>query len=50
VVVGVVEGVGIKGGEGTRGKEEEAAAETNTVGGAAGLLEGAEKEGLVEGK
>jgi hypothetical protein len=46
-----VEGVGIKGGEGTRGKEEEeTAVETNTVGGAAGLLEGAEKEGLVEGK
>jgi hypothetical protein len=49
-VVGVVVGMGVEGGYGTGREKEKAAAEASAVGGAAGFLEGAEEEGLVEGE
>lgn len=42
-VMRIVVGVGVEGSQITGGKEEEAATEANTVGGAAGFLVGAEK-------
>jgi hypothetical protein len=47
-VVGVVVGMGIEGLEVPSGKEEETVAKAHVVGGAAGFLVGAEKEGLEE--
>jgi hypothetical protein len=47
-VVGVVVGMGIEWLEVPSGEEKEAAAKARTVGGAAGFLVGAEKEGLEE--